>query len=74
MGMKDFAKQANDRAKILGKIAKDHLFMDTLETRGNDAQDFHDLSTRAVKDALEAAFKAGREHGLTIGQILSSEG
>lgn len=49
--------------KTLEKIALDHLFIDTLETRNRDALDFHDVSVWAVKSALEAAYRAGLEAG-----------
>lgn len=47
--------------KTLEKIALDHLFIDTLETRNSDSLDFHDVSVWAVKSALEAAYRAGQE-------------
>lgn len=45
--------------KTLEKIALDHLFIDTLETRNRDSLDFHDVSVWAVKSALQAAYRAG---------------
>lgn len=41
-------------------IAQKHLYLDTLETRYADHLDFHDHAVWAVKDALEAAYKAGQ--------------
>lgn len=46
--------------KQLEKIALDHLFIETLQTRNRDALDFHDVSVWAIKSALEAAYKAGQ--------------
>ena len=40
-------------------IAKEHLCIETLETRRSDSLDFHDVSVRGVCAALEAAYKAG---------------
>lgn len=44
---------------IIAKIAEEHLFIKTLETRNSDALDFHDLPVFAIKAALEAAYEAG---------------
>ena len=51
--------QARDQQ--LQKIAIDHLFIETLETRNSDRLDFHDVSVWAVKAALQAAFEAGQQ-------------
>ena len=48
------------RDQQLHKIALDHLFIETLETRNSDSLDFHDVSVWAIKTALQAAFEAGR--------------
>jgi hypothetical protein len=40
-------------------IAREHLFIETLETRNRDSLDFHDVCVGAVKDALQAAYRAG---------------
>jgi len=51
--------------QIIQKIAADHLFIDTLETRNADSLDFHEVSVWSIKSALQAAFDAGRTiHGL----------
>ena len=47
--------------KTLDKIALDHFFIDTLETRNSASLDFHEVSVWAVKSALEAAYRAGLE-------------
>lgn len=44
----------------LEEIAAKHLDLETLETRGNDSLDFHDLSAASIKAALEAAYAAGK--------------
>ncbi len=48
---------------ILSLIARKHLGLDTLETRHADSLDFHDTAVWCIRDALEAAFKAGVELG-----------
>lgn len=44
---------------ILMKIAKQHLKLETLETRNSDNLDFSEQSVWALKAALEEAFAAG---------------
>ena len=48
------------RDTIISAIARDELLIETLEPRNRDALDFHDVSVRAVKAALERAYEAGR--------------
>lgn len=52
--------------RIFALIAQKHLHIDTLETRHSDRLDFHDVSVWGVRDALEAAFKAGVEVGVSL--------
>ena len=47
--------------KTLDRIAGEILRLETLETRGRDRLDFHDLAVWQIKDALQAAYKAGAE-------------
>ena len=47
--------------QLLDQIAKQHLFIETLETQHSDRLDFHDVSVWGIKAALEAAFEAGRK-------------
>lgn len=47
--------------QTIKKIALDHFFVDTLETRNSDSLDFHEVSVWAIKSALEAAYRAGQE-------------
>lgn len=56
-------KQNKDLNKLLEQIAKEHLFIETLETQHSDRLDFHDVSVWAVKSALEAAYAAGLAAG-----------
>ena len=46
---------------ILLKIAKQHLHLETLETRNGDSLDFSDQSVWGIRAALEQAFAAGGE-------------
>ena len=52
--------------QIFALIAQKHLFIETLETRHSDRLDFHDVAVWNVRDALEAAFKAGVELGASM--------
>ena len=44
---------------LLTRIAQEHLFIETLETRNHDRLDFHDVGVWCVKSALMAAYQAG---------------
>ncbi len=57
--------QADDRtpktrAEILAEIARVHLDIDTLERRNRDRLDFHEVAVWTIREALEAAYEAGR--------------
>ncbi|MDO3530837.1 hypothetical protein Q3O93_02765 [Ralstonia pseudosolanacearum] len=52
------SKQAE---KTIERIARDILRIETLETRKSDSLDFHDVAVWSIKDALEAAHRAGQE-------------
>ena len=43
----------------LEAIARDHLFIQTLQTQMSDQLDFHEVSVWTLKNALEAAYEAG---------------
>jgi hypothetical protein len=47
--------------QLLEKIALDHLFVDTLQTRHSDRLDFHEVSVWGIQSALQAAFEAGQQ-------------
>lgn len=51
---------------LLTQIAQQHLGIETLQTRRSDSLDFHDVAAWCVRDALEAAFKAGIEEGRKV--------
>lgn len=48
--------------KKLEKIAKDVLFVETLETRNSDSLDFYDISVWGLKEALFQAYKLGQQN------------
>ncbi len=45
----------------VNEIAQRILNIDTLQTRKSDSLDFHDCAVWNIKEALEAAFEAGRK-------------
>ena len=47
--------------KHLTEIAKEYLYIETLETRMSDSLDFHEVSVWGVKEALERAYKLGKD-------------
>ena len=58
---------------ILTLIAKKHLGIDTLQTRHADSLDFLDTAVWCIRDALEAAFKAGVELGAAMPKATEAE-
>lgn len=58
---------------ILTLIAQKHLGIDTLQTRNSDRLDFHDTAVWCIRDALEAAFKAGVELGTSMPKALEAD-
>ena len=53
----------DDINRRLEEIAKTVLDLQTLETRRSDSLDFHDLAVWSIREALLAAYRAGRESG-----------
>ncbi|MBK9387387.1 MAG: hypothetical protein IPN34_21440 [Planctomycetes bacterium] len=43
------------------RIAKEVLWIETLDSRGRDRLDFHELGVGAIRAALEAAYEAGKQ-------------
>lgn len=58
---------------ILTLIAQKHLGIETLQTRNADRLDFHDTAVWCLKDALEAAFKAGVEFSVSSPKAAEAE-
>lgn len=46
---------------LLTEIAKEELFVETLEKRLSDNLDFYDVSVWGIKRALERAYEAGQQ-------------
>ncbi|MEX0652548.1 MAG: hypothetical protein WD534_11230 [Phycisphaeraceae bacterium] len=55
--------EANDMQQAIERIARETLNVATLDTRGRDQLDFHDLSVWQLRQALEQAYEAGRAAG-----------
>ena len=49
--------------ETLTKVAKEILDLETLETRGQDDLDFHDLAVWNIQKALVEAYNCGRHYG-----------
>ena len=47
--------------QLFTDIAREHLFIETLDTRKSDSLDFHDVAVWGVRAALAAAYEAGRQ-------------
>ena len=60
---KTATKAAQQLDQLLARIAQEHLFIETLETRNSDSLDFHDVGVWCVKSALMAAYQAGLAAG-----------
>ena len=58
---KESTSKTSNMDKVLEKIAQDFLYLDTLETRMADCDDFKEMAVWDIKAALEAAYKAGQE-------------
>lgn len=57
---RDIAREAHEE-EIFERIAKQHLFIDTLKIRNSDSLDFHDCSVGCIRAALKAAYEAGKK-------------
>lgn len=58
----------------LTRIARQHLRIETLESRHRDSLDFHEVSVLELRDALEAAYCAGIEQGRKRAKAKASDG
>ena len=59
---------------LLTDIAQRHLRIETLESRHRDSLDFHEVSVLELRDALEAAYRAGIEQGRKGAKAKTSDG
>ncbi len=57
--MTNTRKQTQAAAEVIAQIAKEHLDLDTLETRHSDRLDFSEQAVWQLRAALEAAYAAG---------------
>lgn len=48
---------------VLLRIARDELGVHTLNTRNSDSLDFHDVAVWSIRNALAAAYDAGKRAG-----------
>ena len=48
------------REEEIGSIARRILGLETLDTQNSDGLDFHELAVWTIREALDAAFEAGR--------------
>jgi len=56
------------KQKTTIRIAKEHLHLETLDTRRSDSLDFSDQAVWCIKAALEAAYDAGFKVGKARGR------
>jgi len=52
---------AGNKDATIRLIANDVLGIETLDARKSDSLDFHDLAVWQIRQALEAAYEAGRK-------------
>ena len=53
-------RHAKQKEQAIQQIVCEVLWLETLEERGRDALDFHELSVGQIRRALEQAYEAGR--------------
>lgn len=51
--------------QAIDDITSQILKLETLDTRNSDELDFHELAVWQIKEALQAAYKAGNEQSKT---------
>lgn len=52
---------AKSKDDVIREIARKMLFIETLEERKSDDLDFHNVGVWCVRNALEAAYEAGKK-------------
>ncbi len=50
-----------NKRQTIGTIASEQMGIETLERRNRDSLDFHEVGVASVRDALAAAYEAGRK-------------
>jgi hypothetical protein len=53
-------------APTLEQIARDVLFVETLQIRNQDRLDFHDVAVWQIREALERAYAEGLDAGRRV--------
>jgi hypothetical protein len=61
------------KKELFEGIAQKHLGIETLAIRKMDSLDFHEVSVWSLKDALEAAYRAGMDAGLSYYAVNQEE-
>lgn len=59
---------------LLTRIAQQYLRIETLESRHRDSLDFREVSVMELRDALEAAYRAGIEQRRKAQKSNASDG
>ena len=54
-------KRDPKRNATIERIAKEILWLETLDSRGRDRLEFHELGVSSIRAALEAAYEAGKQ-------------
>jgi len=49
------------KEQIMKEIVENAMELPTIETRGSDELDFHDVAIWRIKEALHLAYEAGKE-------------
>jgi hypothetical protein len=70
MARKKTTNRDRKLAEAVEQIRK-ALGLETLEARGRDALDFHDLAVWTIRDAIQIAFNAGYDAGFRDGELLN---
>jgi len=62
-----------NRDQIISQIAAKHMRIKTLETQKSDSLDFHQVAVWSVREALMAAYDAGRASAMPMNAEHSEE-
>jgi hypothetical protein len=58
--------------ELLEAIAREHLHVETLETRHWDRLDFHEVAVWGIRSALQAAYEAGCQATQSAGKAANA--
>lgn len=65
------ASTKNRRMAAAAEAIRKRLRLETLETRGREALDFHDIPVAAIHDVIQIAFDAGWDAGFEAATALN---